>query len=74
MDEFMLKRRENGLLLTDEDIEILKKYNFDYTKYSDLNSLIYDIEYYLNANPNSSDLDYLSSVLSEMNYYQNTNK
>ncbi len=74
MDEFMLKRRENGLLLTDEDIEILKKYNFDYTKYSDLNSLIYDIEYYLNANPGSSDLDYLSSVLSEMNYYQNTNK
>ena len=74
MDEFMLKRRENGLLLTDEDIEILKKYNFDYTKYSDLNSLIYDIEYYLNANPDSSDLDYLSSVLSEMNYYQNTNK
>lgn len=56
IDEVILKRRNNGLLLSDKQIEILKKYQFDYTKYTNLSSLIYDIEYYLNECTDADDL------------------
>lgn len=70
----MGKVRENGLVLSDEQVEILKRYEFDYRKYSNLSSLIYDIEYYLNECSDAEDLEWLSSSLSEINYYNNTNK
>ena len=34
-------------------LEILNKYNFDYQKYSNLSSLIFDIDNYLNDNEES---------------------
>lgn len=74
IDKTMLKRRKNDIILSDEQVEILEKYHFDYQKYSNLQSLIYDLEYYLNEFPDATDLDLLSSRLSELNYYQNTNK
>lgn len=69
----MHTKRENGLLLSDEQINILKKYNIDYLKYNDMSSLIYEIEEILNIEY-YEDLDNLSIELSEFNYYQNTNK
>lgn len=74
VDKIMMKRRSNGLLLSDEHLEILKKYNFNHLNYNNLGSLIYDIEVYLNENQDASDLEWLSSTLAELNYYQNTNK
>lgn len=69
----MHTKRENGLLLSDEQINILKKYDIDYLKYNDMSSLIYEIEEILNIEY-YEDLDNLSIELSEFNYYQNTNK
>lgn len=69
----MHTKRENGLLLSDEQINILKKYDIDYLKYNDMSSLIYEIEEILNVEY-YEDLDNLSIELSEFNYYQNTNK
>lgn len=66
----------NGIYLSNKQIEILNKYKFNYLKYSNLKSLIFDIENYLNDSIISDveDLEWLSQSLSELNYYHNTDK
>ena len=72
----MLKKLDNGLLLSDAHIEILERYGFDYRKYGSIEELIFDIEEFLTEEGDSDcgDLDWVSADLSERNYYQNTNK
>lgn len=70
----MHKKRENGLYLKDEQIQILKKYNINYLKHNNILSLIYEIEELLNEGIIYDDLENLSIELSEYNYYHNTNK
>ena len=73
IEKNMLKNRDNGLLLSDEHIEILERYGFDYKKYSSINELIYDLEEYLNE----TEVDELENILyslAEFNYYNNTTK
>ena len=55
-------------------IRVLKRYDIDYKKYISLNSLIFEIEEILNEEVDASDLEEVSSRLSELNYYNNTNK
>lgn len=72
-----LKQRENGLLLSDEQIEILNRHHINYNNYNNLSSLIFKIEEYIEEVGNYmeiTDIDELSKQLSEQNYYQNTNK
>ena len=66
-------KKIGNIYLTPKQIEVLNKYNIDYTKFKDLNELIYNIEYYLN-NDNLSDLELVSEELSEFRYYNYTNK
>lgn len=73
-DKSMLKMRGNGIYLSDNQIEVLKRYDIDYKKYSSLNSLIFEIEEILNNDVEANDLEEVSSRLSELNYYNNTNK
>lgn len=73
-DKFFIKNRGNGIYLSDNDIEVLKRYDIDYSKYSSLNNLIFDIEEILNYEVDIDDLDEVSRKLSELNYYNNTNK
>ena len=73
-DKSMLKQRGNGIYLSDNDIEVLNKYNINYQCYASLNSLIFDIEQILNEDTDLNDLDEISRKLSELNYYNNTNK
>lgn len=73
-DKSMIKMRENGIYLSDNQIEVLKRYDIDYKKYSSLNSLIFEIEEILNYETNARDLEEISLRLSELNYYNNTNK
>ena len=71
-----LKTRSNGLLLTDEQIEILKRHNINYEEYSNIQSLIFKIEEYINdvqGYMDITDIDEVSKELSEQNYYNNTN-
>lgn len=70
---FLIKRN-NGLLLSDEEIKILKKYNIDYEKCLSTDELIFEIEEYLNEETDAFDLDNLSSRLAEYKYYFETNK
>lgn len=73
-DKSMIKMRGNGIYLSDNQIEVLKRYDIDYKKYVSLNSLIFEIEEILNEKVDASDLEEVSSRLSELNYYNNTNK
>ena len=73
-DKNMIKMRGNGIYLSDNQIEVLKRYDIDYKMYISLNSLIFEIEEILNEEVDASDLEEVSSRLSELNYYNNTNK
>ena len=48
IEKNMLKKLDNGLLLSDAHIEILEHYGFDYRKYASIHELIFDIEEFLN--------------------------
>lgn len=72
-DKNMSKMRGNGIYLSDNDVDILNKYDIDYKKYSSLSNLIFDIEEVLNEEV-YDDLEEISKKLSEFNYYNNTNK
>jgi len=76
IEKDMLKDYGNGMLLTENYIEILNRYDIDYKKYSSLNSLIYEIEECLNDSYglDVNDLEWLATELAERNYYQNTRK
>ncbi len=73
-DKKLLKMRGNGIYLSDNQVEVLKKYNIDYKKYTSLKSLIFEIEEILNEEVDVDDLEEVSLKLSELNYYNNTNK
>ena len=66
----------NGLMLTNNEIEILKRFNIDYLKCSSLKELVFQIEEACNEvdGEDLEQLDYISSTIAERDYYQNTNK
>lgn len=68
-----MKKTTNGLMLRDNEIDILERYNIHYERVNNLSELIYEIEDALNYEEND-ELEWLSSELSERNYYENTNK
>ena len=68
-------KKHNNIYITDEQFNILKKYDINVDNYNNLSSLIYDIEEYLNDSYDElDDLEWVSQTLSEYNYYNNTNK
>lgn len=73
-DKTMMKMRGNGIYLSDNQIEVLQRYNIDYRKYVSLSSLIFDIESILNEETDLEDLEEISKRLAELNYYNNTKK
>ena len=72
-DKSFLKRRENGLMLSDNDIEILERNEINYLEYSSLEALIFKIQECLEEE-NDDELENLSIKLGEYNYYNYTNK
>ena len=72
-DKLLLNRRDNGLLLSDYQIMVLKRNGIDYKKYFNIKELLFDIENCLD-DYFDEELDLVSSQLSEFIYYNNTNK
>lgn len=68
-----MKKTANGLMLRDEEINILERNGIHYERVSNLSELIYEIEEALNEEEND-ELENLQVELSERNYYENTNK
>lgn len=68
-----LKNRANGLLLSDEHVEVLNRYNIDYENCISMTELLYKIDNIL-LNTDDYELEILAADISERNYYNNTNK
>ena len=68
-------KRYNNIYISEEQKNILDKYNIDVNSYSSISSLIYDIEECLNNSLEElDDLEWVSQTISEYNYYNNVNK
>lgn len=68
-------KKYNNIYISEEQKEILDKYDFNVERYSNVSELIYDIEEYLNnCGFSLDDLEWVSQTISEYNYYNNTNK
>lgn len=66
----------NNIYLSNQQIDILKSYGFIYENYSNVKSLIFALEEYLNNNfeEDNQELENIASQLAEFDYYYNTNK
>ncbi len=73
VEQDFLKRRDNGILLSDYQISILESNNINYKNYSNLSSLLFEIEECLNEEEND-ELEEVSRQLAEIHYYSETNK
>lgn len=68
-------KKYNNIYISEEQKDILDKYDINVNNYSDISSLMYDIEDILNNSIEVlEDLEWVSSCISEYNYYNNTNK
>ena len=68
-----LKKVNDKLLLTNYQIEVLKRNGLNPENYSSLREIIYDGEE-IYEDTLDDELDLVLSELSERNYYENTNK
>ena len=64
----------HGILLTNYQIQVLKRNGFDYEKYSSLSELLFDLNEYLSEDCSYDELDWVATTLEEMHYYTETNK
>lgn len=72
---YQLQKRKNGLLLSDDQISILRRNHIQYESFSNIKSLLFAIEEELNEDPNyDEELERVSEDLSEQIYYHDTNK
>ena len=66
----------NGLMLTNGEISVLKRFGINYLKCSTLKEILYQIDIVLKEEEDDDleDLDLVASSIAERDYYQNTNK
>lgn len=64
----------NNLYLTNNQINILKRYNIDYKTSNSIRDLMIKIEYILDYEEEIEELDTLLIDLQTRQYYENTNK
>ena len=68
-------KKYNNIYISEEQKNILERYDFNIEKYISISELIYDIEECLNNSVEVlDDLEWVSQTISEYNYYNNTNK
>lgn len=67
---------KSGLLLTNNEVRVLDKYNIDYNSCSSLKEVLSLIDEVLNYDEvlDFEELDSVSLSIAERDYYQNTNK
>lgn len=72
-DNNKLQKINDNLYLTNNQINILKRYNIDYKTSNSLRDLMIKIEEILDYE-DIEELENLLTTLTERNYYENTNK
>lgn len=73
LDSFMNIDNGNGILLSKYEIELLLKYDIDYRNYSDIESLLKEINDIL-ENDYIEELDDIVIKLEEQHYYKDIKK
>lgn len=73
-NEKYMHKKVNNLFLSNYQISVLNYYKIDYLKFSSMKELIYLIEEVLDNDEDAEDLEMVSKEISEMDYYNNTNK
>lgn len=73
IDKVLIKRRENNILLSDYQVEVLKRANIDYKSFINMHELLFEIGEYLNE-VYDDELDSISKQLAEYIYYGETKK
>ena len=74
MKNSFVKKINNNIYLSDDDINILDKYEINYNNFLNMKELIFYIDNIINNYEVDSDLEDLLIKLSDYNYYFNTNK
>lgn len=72
-----LKQVKKNIYLNNREMQILKMYDIDFQNCVDMNDLLFKIDNVLNDlydNSDFEDLEWVSSSISERNYYMNTKK
>ena len=72
-----LKQIKKNIYLNNREMQILKMYDIDFQNCVDMNDLLFKIDDVLNDlydNSDFEDLEWVSSSISERNYYMNTKK
>ena len=64
---------KNNIVLSNKEIEVLKRNEIDYEKYETVSRLLTDIDEILIDN-DDEELEEISLSIAERNYYVNTNK
>ena len=64
----------NGMMLTNREIEILDRYDINYKKCGNLKEIIFAIEEVIPDLDDPEELEYVSSMIAERDYYQNSAK
>jgi hypothetical protein len=72
VEKNMLKTRKNGLVLTDNQVSTLGKYNINPGECNSMSELLYMIDQI--DDDEDDELTFLAEQLAENNYYQNTRK
>ncbi len=73
LNTYLFKRRANNMLLNDYQVNVLKRFDIDYLKYSDYRSLLFEIETIL-SDDYDDELDLVCSQIAEYVYYNETKK
>ncbi len=68
-----LKVRKHGLLLSDEQVEVLDRYGINYSNCLSNTELLYKIDSVLDE-VDDYELERVAEEIAERNYYANTNK
>ena len=70
-----LQRVNKKILLTNHEIEVLRRYKIDYLHCNSLKEVLFEVENVIeDMDLVDEELDAISQSISERDYYQNTNK
>ena len=64
------KKRENGLILSDYQIAVLRRNGIDYSKYGSLKEILFEINDILDEEEDE-ELDVVAREIAEKDYYSN---
>jgi len=72
-EKYMHKKLDNGLFLSEYQIDVLKRNGIDPYKCGSIDEIIFQIDEILDYDEDE-ELDTISREIMEFNYYNNTNK